>query len=69
MNKKTKRKYQIAFIIWLVSMIAVNAINEYLQVDPLIKGITVGFWAVAAYFLFRDLMHPRWMKKDEEEEK
>ena len=29
MNKKTKRKYWIAAIIWFVTMILANSINEY----------------------------------------
>ena len=49
MNKKTKRKYWIAAIIWFVTMILANSINEYFHASPLIRGITVGFWVVAAY--------------------
>ena len=39
--------------------------------SPLIRGITVGFWTIAAYILFKDLMHPqigRRKKEDEEED-
>ena len=69
MNKKTKRKYWIAAIIWFVTMILANSINEYFHASPLIRGITVGFWVVAAYLLFKDLMQPRiGRRKDEEEE-
>ncbi len=69
MNKKTKRKYWIAAIIWFVTMILANSINEYFHASPLIRGITVGFWVVAAYLLFKDLMQPRiGRNKDEEEE-
>lgn len=67
MKKKSKR-YLTAFVIWLVTMILANYLNEYLQTPPYVRGLTVGFWTVAAYLLFRDLMHPRWMKKKEEEE-
>ncbi len=67
MRKKSKR-YLTAFVIWLVTMILANYLNEYLQTPPYVRGLTVGFWTVAAYLLFRDLMHPRWMKKKEEEE-
>ena len=70
MNKKTKRKYWIAAIIWFVTMILANSINEYFHASPLIRGITVGFWVVAAYLLFKDLMQPRiGRRKDEEEDK
>ena len=48
MNKKTKRKYWIAAIIWFVTMVLANSINEYFHASPLIRGITVGFWVVAA---------------------
>lgn len=68
MKKNKKRKYWMAFIIWLVTMILANYINEYFQASPLMRGITVGFWTVAAYLLFRDLMHPRIGRKKEEEE-
>ena len=69
MNKKTKRKYWIAAIIWFVTMVLANSINEYFHASPLIRGITVGFWVVAAYLLFKDLMQPRiGRRKDEEEE-
>ncbi|HIZ32140.1 MAG TPA: hypothetical protein H9814_01135 [Candidatus Bacteroides merdigallinarum] len=69
MNKKTKRKYWIAAIIWFVTMVLANSINEYFHASPLIRGITVGFWVVAAYLLFKDLMQPRiGRNKDEEEE-
>ena len=69
MNKKTKRKYWIAAIIWFVTMILANSINEYFHASPLIRGITVGFWVVAAYILFKDLMQPRiGRRKDEEED-
>ena len=47
MNKKTKRKYWIAAIIWFVTMVLANSINEYFHASPLIRGITVGFWVVA----------------------
>ncbi len=70
MNKKTKRKYWIAAIIWFVTMVLANSINEYFHASPLIRGITVGFWVVAAYILFKDLMQPRiGRRKDEEEDK
>ena len=70
MNKKTKRKYWIAAIIWFVTMVLANSINEYFHASPLIRGIAVGFWVVAAYILFKDLMHPRiGRRKDEEEDK
>ena len=70
MNKKTKRKYWIAAIIWFVTMVLANSINEYFHASPLIRGITVGFWVVAAYLLFKDLMQPRiGRRKDEEEDK
>ena len=70
MNKKTKRKYWIAAIIWFVTMILANSINEYFHASPLIRGITVGFWVVAAYILFKDLMQPRiGRRKDEDEDK
>ena len=70
MNKKTKRKYWIAAIIWFVTMVLANSINEYFHASPLIRGITVGFWVVAAYILFKDLMQPRiGRRKNEEEEK
>ena len=70
MNKKTKRKYWIAAIIWFVTMVLANSINEYFHASPLIRGITVGFWVVAAYILFKDLMQPRIeRRKDEEEDK
>ena len=70
MNKKTKRKYWIAAIIWFVTMVLANSINEYFHASPLIRGITVGFWVVAAYVLFKDLMQPKIgrRKKDEEED-
>lgn len=69
MKKSKKRKYWIAAIIWLVTMILANCINEYFHASPLIRGITVGFWTVAAYILFKDLMHPQIgrRKKDEED--
>ena len=65
MKKKTKRKYWIAAIAWLATMILANSIAS-----PLIRGITVGFWTIAAYILFKDLMHPQIgrRKKDEEVE-
>ena len=70
MNKKTKRKYWIAAIIWFVTMVLANSINEYFHASPLIRGITVGFWVVAAYILFKDLMQPRiGRRKDEDEDK
>ena len=70
MSKKTKRKYWIAAIIWFVTMVLANSINEYFHASPLIRGITVGFWVVAAYILFKDLMQPRiGRRKDEDEEK
>ena len=70
MNKKTKRKYWIAAIIWFITMVLANSINEYFHASPLIRGITVGFWVVAAYLLFKDLMQPRiGRRKDEEEDK
>ena len=70
MNKKAKRKYWIAAIIWFVTMVLANSINEYFHASPLIRGITVGFWVVAAYILFKDLMQPRiGRRKDEEEDK
>ena len=70
MKKKTKRKYWIAAIIWFVTMVLANSINEYFHASPLIRGITVGFWVVAAYILFKDLMQPRiGRRKDEEEDK
>ena len=70
MKKKTKRKYWIAAIVWLATMILANSINEYFHASPLIRGITVGFWVVAAYILFKDLMQPRiGRRKDEEEDK
>ena len=68
MNKKTKRKYWIAAIIWFVTMILANSINEYFHASPLIRGITVGFWVVAAYILFKDLMQPRIGRRKDEEE-
>ena len=69
MNKKTKRKYWIAAIIWFVTMVLANSINEYFHASPLIRGITVGFWVVAAYILFKDLMQPRiGRRKDEDED-
>ena len=71
MKKKTKRKYWIAAIVWLATMILANSINEYFHASPLIRGITVGFWTIAAYILFKDLMHPqigRRKKEDEEED-
>ena len=69
MKKSKKRKYWIAAIIWFVTMILANSINEYFHASPLIRGITVGFWVVAAYLLFKDLMQPRiGRNKDEEEE-
>lgn len=69
MNKKTKRKYWIAAIIWFVTMVLANSINEYFHASPLIRGITVGFWVVAAYILFKDLMQPRIGRRKDEEEK
>ena len=68
MNKKTKRKYWIAAIIWFVTMILANSINEYFHASPLIRGITVGFWVVAAYLLFKDLMQPRIGRRKDEED-
>ena len=68
MNKKTKRKYWIAAIIWFVTMILANSINEYFHASPLIRGITVGFWVVAAYILFKDLMQPRIGRRKDEED-
>ena len=68
MKKSKKRKYWIAAIIWLVTMILANCINEYFHASPLIRGITVGFWTVAAYILFKDLMHPQIRRKKKEEE-
>ena len=70
MKKSKKRKHWIAAIVWLASMILANSINEYFHASPLIRGITVGFWVVAAYILFKDLMHPQIgrRKKDEEDE-
>ena len=35
MNKKTKRKYWIAAIIWFVTMVLANSINEYFHASPL----------------------------------
>ena len=60
----------IAAIVWLATMILANSINEYFHASPLIRGITVGFWTIAAYILFKDLMHPQIgrRKKDEEDE-
>lgn len=69
MNKKTKRKYWIAAIIWFVTMILANSINEYFHASPLIRGITVGFWVVAAYILFKDLMQPRIGRRKDEEDR
>ncbi|HIY88443.1 MAG TPA: hypothetical protein H9824_07055 [Candidatus Bacteroides pullicola] len=69
MNKKTKRKYWIAAIIWFVTMVLANSINEYFHASPLIRGITVGFWVVAAYILFKDLMQPRIGRRKDEEDK
>ncbi len=71
MKRNKKRKYLIVFIIWFVTMILANCINEYFHADPLIRGLTVGLWAAAAYLLFKDLMQPKWVnrnKKEEEEE-
>ena len=68
MNKKTKRKYWIAAIIWFVTMVLANSINEYFHASPLIRGITVGFWVVAAYLLFKDLMQPRIGRRKDEED-
>ena len=68
MNKKTKRKYWIAAIIWFVTMILANSINEYFHASPLMRGITVGFWVVAAYILFKDLMQPRIGRRKDEED-
>lgn len=68
MNKKTKRKYWIAAIIWFVTMVLANSINEYFHASPLIRGITVGFWVVAAYILFKDLMQPRIGRRKDEED-
>lgn len=64
MNKNKKRRYLIAFIIWLATMIIANYINDHFHASPLIRGITVGFWTIAAYILFRDLMHPKWPKRN-----
>ena len=70
MNKNTNPKYWIAAIIWFVPMVLANSINEFFHASPLIRGITVGFWVVAAYILFKDLMQPRiGRRKDEDEEK
>ena len=69
MKKSKKRKYWIAAIIWLVTMILANSINEYVHASPLIRGITVGFWVVAAYILFKDLMQPQIGRRKKEEEK
>ena len=69
MNKKTKRKYWIAAIIWFVTMVLANSINEYFHASPLIRGITVGFWVVAAYILFKDLMQPRIGRRKDEEDR
>ena len=68
MNKKTKRKYWIAAIIWFVTMVLANYINEYFHASPLMRGITVGFWVVAAYILFKDLMQPRIGRRKDEED-
>ena len=68
MNKKTKRKYWIAAIVWLVTMVLANSINEYFHASPLIRGITVGFWVVVAYILFKDLMQPRIGRRKDEED-
>ena len=38
MKKKTKRKYWIAAIVWLATMILANSINEYFHASPLIRG-------------------------------
>lgn len=71
MKKSKKRKYWIAAIVWFVTMILANCINEYFHASPLIRGITVGFWTIAAYLLFKDLMHPQMgrRKKEDEEDK
>ena len=69
MKKSKKRKYWIAAIIWFTTMILANYINEYFHASPLIRGVTVGFWTVAAYLLFRDLMHPRIGRKKDEGDK
>ncbi len=71
MDKKTKRKYWTAAIIWLVTMVLANYINEYFQTPPFVRGLTVGFWTVAAYILFKDLMQPRMgrQKREEKEDK
>ena len=42
MKKSKKRKYWIAAIVWLATMILANSINEYFHASPLIRGITVG---------------------------
>ena len=69
MKKSKKRKYWIAAVVWLVTMILANCINEYFHASPLIRGLTVGFWVVAAYILFKDLMQPRiGRRKDDEKE-
>ena len=70
MKKRKKRKDGRAAIVWLATRILANSINEYCHASPLIRGITVGFWVVAAYILFKDLMHPQIgrRKKDEEDE-
>ena len=69
MKKSKKCKYIITAIIWFVTMIAANCLNEYLQTPPYVRGLTVGFWTIAAYLLFRDLMQPRgWRKDDKEDE-
>ena len=51
-----------------VTMILANSINEYFHASPLIRGITVGFWVVAAYILFKDLMQPRIGRRKDEED-
>lgn len=68
MKKNKKHKYWIAAIIWLITMILANYLNEYLQTPPWMRGVTVGFWTVAAYLLFKDLVQPRIGKKKEDNE-
>lgn len=43
MKKSKKRKYWIAAILWFVTMILANCINEYFHASPLIRGLAVGF--------------------------
>lgn len=66
--KKKNKKYLIALIIWLVTMVLANYLNEYLQTPPYVRGLTVGFWTAAAYLLFRDLMQPKWVNRNKKEE-